>query len=98
MDALGDLINPYQPTIKQMVDEYCSFAAIKQELAELYMKEFTLNDMNGFIRFYSSPLGRKLVKKQLILMEKVDDLAVKKLNEHLPKFQALIGKEIKDDE
>ena len=97
MGAFGDMFEPYQAEVKQILDECCSYAAMKQELAQIYMKEFTLNDMNGIVRFYSSSFGRKLVKKQPILIAKSKELGERKAKEYLPKLQAMIQNKVTKD-
>jgi hypothetical protein len=39
-------------------------------MADLYMKEFTRDEINELVAFYKTPLGEKLAIKQLDLTQK----------------------------
>jgi uncharacterized protein len=64
-------------------------AAIKvddiiQELLPVYDKHFSENDLRAYIRFYSSPEGKKLVQTLPLLMKDSVDVSMKYLDVHLP--------------
>ncbi|CAF1311214.1 unnamed protein product [Rotaria sordida] len=94
IDAFTPLLGPLASQLKQTMNDCCSYEAVKYDLAKLYMEEFTLSDMNRMIRFYSSPVGQKLIKKQPILMIKAKQLGQRKAQEYLPKFQAMIQEQL----
>jgi hypothetical protein len=54
------------------------------ELIPLYDKYFTSEDLDGFIQFYSSPNGRKLVQNIPLIMKESVDVSAKYFEEHLP--------------
>lgn len=47
-----------------------SLSLLKDKMAEMYMTEFTHNDIKELIKFYESPIGKKLSSKNEVLMEK----------------------------
>jgi hypothetical protein len=55
-----------------------------QELVPLYDKHFTAEDLDGFIAFYSSPVGRKLVEKIPVIMKESIDVSARYFEEHMP--------------
>ena len=55
-----------------------------QELLPLYDKYFTSEDLDGFIQFYSSPTGKKLVQTIPTIMKESVDVSAKYFEEHLP--------------
>ena len=55
-----------------------------QELVPLYDKHFTSEDLDGFIQFYSSSTGRKLVQTIPLIMQESVDVSAKYFEEHLP--------------
>ena len=55
-----------------------------QQLLPLYDKYFTSEDLDGFIQFYSSPTGRKLVQTIPLIMKESVDVSAKYFEEHLP--------------
>lgn len=59
-DKKGDYIAEAQGTLD----------GLYSKLAELYMVEFTRDEIKELVNFYKSDLGKKLAGKQLTLMEK----------------------------
>jgi hypothetical protein len=55
-----------------------------QELVPLYDKHFSAEDLDGFIQFYSSPAGRKLVQTIPLIMQESVEVSAKYFEEHLP--------------
>ncbi len=51
--------------LKKEVD----FDVIAPKLADLYMKEFTEEELNEIMKFYDTPLGKKLLAKLPVLMQ-----------------------------
>ncbi|MTG97035.1 MULTISPECIES: DUF2059 domain-containing protein [Myroides] len=51
-------------------DLNASLNVLKDKMADLYMSEFTHQDVKDLIQFYETPLGKKLSTKSTILMEK----------------------------
>ncbi|MFD0699279.1 DUF2059 domain-containing protein [Myroides pelagicus] len=47
-----------------------SLNLLMDKMAEMYMTEFTHQDIKELIKFYESPLGKKLSSKSGVLMEK----------------------------
>ncbi len=44
--------------------------ALYEEMAELYMGEFTRDEIQELLKFYKSDIGKKLAEKQLTLTQK----------------------------
>ncbi|CAF1476662.1 unnamed protein product [Adineta steineri] len=93
LDSHSTALGPFKTKLEQLLAECCSYSSLKYELAKIYMQEFTLNDINRMIRFYSTPVGKKLTRKQSVLMVKAKELGERKMREQLPKLQAMIGEE-----
>jgi hypothetical protein len=55
-----------------------------QELVPLYDKYFTAEDLDGFIQFYTSANGRKLVQVIPLIMKESVDVSAKYFEEHIP--------------
>lgn len=55
-----------------------------QELVPLYDKYFTAEDLDGFIQFYASPTGKKLVQSIPLIMKESVDVSAKYFEEHMP--------------
>ncbi len=53
-------------------------------LLPIYDKHFTADELRAYIRFYSSPDGKKLVQTLPLLMKDSVDISIKYLDAHLP--------------
>ena len=54
---------PYQAQMKTFLNKYMSWASLKDDMAKVYMAEFTEAELNDLIKFYQTPLGKKTVEK-----------------------------------
>ncbi len=55
-----------------------------QALVPLYDKYFTSEDLDGFIQFYSSTNGKKLVQNIPLIMKESIEVSAKYFEEHMP--------------
>jgi hypothetical protein len=62
------------------------------KMAEMYMTEFTHDDVKKLIQFYESPIGKKLSEKNDVLLEKGQKVA----EEWLVGLQGLMMKYMKE--
>ncbi len=81
---------PYQTQMKTFLNKYMSWASLKDDMAKVYMAEFTEAELNDLIKFYQTPLGKKTVEKMPSLMAKGAEMGQKRMQEHLPELQAAI--------
>ncbi len=79
---------PYQAKMKAFLNKYMSWASLKEDMAKLYMAEFSESEINELTKFYQTPLGKKTVKKMPALMTKGAEIGQKRVQEHLPELQA----------
>ena len=83
-------IAPYQAQMKTFLNKYMSWASMKEDMAKLYMAEFTESEVNELNKFYQTPLGKKTVQKMPALMAKGAEIGQKRVQDHLPELQAAI--------
>ena len=79
---------PYQAKMKTFLNKYMSWASLKDDMAKLYMAEFSESEINELTKFYQTPLGKKTVQKMPALMAKGAEIGQKRVQEHLPELQA----------
>ena len=84
-------LTPYQTQMKAFLSKYMSWASLKDDMAKIYMTEFTEAELNDLNKFYQSPLGKKTVQKMPTLMAKGAEMGQKRMQEHLPELQAAIA-------
>lgn len=95
----GDKLSKSQKNqIAQAYNEYMSGAYndMLSVMPRIYKKYLSLDDLNELIKFYQTPLGKKLAKMQVSMVnEDLTPLMIQILQKHLPifqqKFQAILG-------
>jgi len=63
--------------------------------SDIYAKVFTKEELSGLIKFYKSPLGKKLLKKQPELMQETMQKVQMEMTKIMPKLQQDIQEAIK---
>jgi len=81
----------FQPQMKAFLTKYMSWASLKDDMAKLYMAEFTESELNELAKFYQTPLGKKSIQKMPTLMAKGAEIGQKRVQEHLPELEAAIA-------
>lgn len=84
-------IAPYQAQMKAFLNKYMGWASLKDDMAKLYMANFSESELNELNKFYQTPLGKKTVQKMPTLMTKGAEIGQKRVQEHLPELQAAIA-------
>jgi uncharacterized protein len=88
-------IAPFQTQMKAFLSKYMSWASMKDDMAKLYMAEFSESELNELTKFYQTPLGKKTIQKMPALMAKGAEIGQKRVQEHLPELQAALAAEKK---
>lgn len=95
----GDKLSKSQKSqIAQAYNEYMSGAYndMLSTMPRIYKKYLSLSDLEQLTKFYQTPLGKKLAKMQVSMVnEDLTPLMIQILQKHLPifqqKFQAILG-------
>ena len=83
-------IAPYQAEMKAFLGKYMSWASMKEDMAKLYVAEFTEPELNELVKFYQTPVGKKTIQRMPALMAKGAEIGQKRVQQHLPELQAAI--------
>jgi hypothetical protein len=67
-----------------------SHESLKKETANIYLKYFTIQDIQQLMEFYQSPLGKKFIKNQVNLTTECAQLGMKRVQEHQEELQKMI--------
>ncbi len=82
-------------TVKAFLEKYVSYNVMKKEMAELYLAEFTVAEINEITAFYSTPIGKKLARKQSVLAVAGTKLGERKVMEHQSELILMIQQSMK---
>lgn len=88
-------IAQFQPQMKAFLNKYMSWASLKDDMAKIYMAEFSESELNELTKFYQTPLGKKTIQKMPALMAKGAEIGQKRVQEHMPELQAALSGEKK---
>lgn len=55
-------LNIYRHELLNFMTKYMSYEVLKKELANIYLKYYTIDEIKELLRFYTSPVGRKLLR------------------------------------
>ena len=70
------------PALKRFLATYVSYEALKDELAKLYLRNFTVAELKELIKFYKTPLGQKVAEKQPAMSLEMSKLGMRQVVEH----------------
>ncbi len=83
-------LEPYRAVFLAFYRDCLSYEANRQELANLYLKNFTAPELEELTAFARTPLGQKLAKTNAELGEAMSALHTRRLEENQPKLEAAL--------
>ncbi len=90
------IVKKYSDQIVQTTKEALAWENIKQPFIKLYMKVYTEDELEELIKFYSSPVGKKMMQKMPELLTKSMALSQEIMKPVVPKIQSLAIKMSKE--
>ena len=88
-------LKPLREVMKKFFAKHLSYAAIKNDLIQLYTAEFTETELKEITAFHRTPTGRKTIEKVSALMQKGAELGEKRVQENLDELRQMIAEELK---
>jgi hypothetical protein len=85
---------PLKKPMREFFTKYLSYKNLKDELITLYAEEFTEDECRELIKFYETPVGKKMADKQPKLAAKGAQLGASKVDAHKAELQQLIRDEL----
>ncbi|MFD0795323.1 DUF2059 domain-containing protein [Mucilaginibacter litoreus] len=82
--------------MNQFVAKYVSWDILKDQLAVTYAKEFTITELKGLAAFYNTPVGKKFIIKQPLLVKTGADLGQQLVQSHQVELQQMMQDAFKD--
>jgi uncharacterized protein len=93
----GQPLNPRQNLIMgQMQDrlvalmhEELDWKRMEPQIIELYRNTFTQREVEGMLRWYTSPIGKAVVAKQPLVTQQMSDYAQERVQDMVPRLMQL---------
>jgi hypothetical protein len=79
-------LKQYKNETMTFFNKFFTFQSLRPQIVQLYSEFYTLADINGLIKFYSTPLGKKHVKAEIKLESRMEELVDEKLVKMMPQI------------
>ena len=84
---------PYREVMLSFMAKYMSYDGLKDELVEIYAKEFNGEELATLREFYQTPVGRKAVERLPALMAQGMQMGQRRVQAHLGELEDMIKAE-----
>jgi len=84
---------PVKDVMKKFLIKHLSYEAVKDELIDLQVKEFTEEELKEIAAFYRSPTGKKFIEKQPLMMQKGAEIGMRRVQENSAELTQMIQAE-----
>ena len=80
-------LKSHQQAVREFLERNIGWDSLKDDLSNMYMEEFTEQELNEMNTFYSSPTGRKVIERLPVLVQMRNQLASQRLQENIGELQ-----------
>ena len=80
----------YEEELRTFYMKYLSWSSLKEDMAKLYMAEFSEKELKELIAFYETPTGRKAVKSQTNLTKMTMLMQQRRVKENSDELKAML--------
>ena len=81
----------HEKKIHDFFSKYIGWGALKDELADMYMRKFTEKELTEINAFYITPTGQKVITALPELVQQRNQLAMMRLQQNIDELQQIIG-------
>lgn len=86
---------PYKDVMREFFTKHISYEALKDELVQIYVDEFTQDELKQIAAFYKTAEGKKMIEKSPSLMNKGMQLGMQRVAKHQDELKQMIEDEAK---
>jgi hypothetical protein len=80
----------YEDVMKRFFSKYMSWEGLKDDFVQIYVDEFTEQDILAMIDFYKTPTGQKAIEKTPVLFMKGAQLGQSRVQENIGELQKMV--------
>ena len=91
-------LQPYQNVVHEFLERHIGWNSLRDALTDMYMQEFSVQELNEMNAFYSSPTGQKVIERLPALVQLRNQLASQRLQENIGELRYEIDARIKKQE
>ena len=82
---------PQQETVAQFFTKYIGWGALKEDIAAMYMKTFSEEELKDINAFYITPAGQKVINVVPQLVQQRNTIAMQRLQENIGELQKILA-------
>ena len=87
----------YKTQVLAFINKFVSFKSLRPHIVQIYGELYTLADINGIIKFYSSPLGKKMIDKEGKAEVRLVELVKTQLDKQMPQIASWFQQQLSAD-
>ena len=80
-------LGTHQDVVGEFLERHIGWGSMKDALIDMYMQEFTEQEMNAMNTFYSSPAGRKVIERLPVLVQMRNQIASQRLQKNIGELE-----------
>ena len=96
--SVNPAFKPIKSKIKAFYEKNIGWQSISDDIAKLYAKHYTADELKKLTEFYKTPLGQKTLKVSPTLAMEGQKLTQERLTSHLKELKAMLDKAVKHAE
>ena len=89
-EAKKPIFNKYMSKMVEIITETMNWDKIKSDMTDLYVSNFSENEINDMLTFYRSPTGKRFIDKMPVIMKRSMEIGQKQSRIMIPKLNALL--------
>jgi len=86
----------FEDIMRGFFAKYISYAALKEDLVNLYVEHFTEAELRDMAAFYSTPTGQRCIQLMPSLLQKGADLGRERVTEHMDELKDAVMARIQE--
>jgi len=83
-------IEPLKDTMLEFFDKYMGWKSMKEDMAKIYMNNFTDNELKQLIAFYKTPIGKKAAILVPTLASEGAAISQQRVQKNMPELQQMM--------
>ncbi|NOZ68068.1 MAG: DUF2059 domain-containing protein [Deferribacteres bacterium] len=95
-EELKPLLKKQNSELLDLLTRELSWEKIKDDYIDVYLSVYTIDEIKELIKFYESPIGKKMVEKTPYLINSMLELSQQKVWKLTPQINALVEKHQKE--
>ncbi len=80
----------FSDTMQAFMNKYLTWDLLKTDMAKIYASEFSEQEIKELTKFYQTPLGKKMIEKSPVMMQKGMLIGQKAVMAHQAELQEMI--------